>query len=169
MTFESGIAEESALADIPLRALGVGDASEAADVIRAAFAAQSRATNPPSSALSETGSSVAAKIQAGGGFGAFAGGALVATALWQVDEDALHIGRVSVLPAWRGRGLSLRLTRACEAAARGRGLMRMTLKVRLELPENERLFERFGFRRRRIEAHPGFDRPTTAAMEKRLS
>ncbi len=169
MTFESGIAEESALTKIPLRALGVGDAIEAADVIRAAFAAQSRATNPPSSAVRETGSSVAAKIEAGGGFGAVAGGALVAVALWQVDEDALHVGRVSVLPAWRGRSLSLRLMAACEAAARERGLMCMTLKVRLALPENERLFERFGFSRRRVEAHPGFDKPTTAAMEKRLS
>ena len=58
---------------------------------------------------------------------------------------------------------------ACEAEARRRGLERMTLKTRLELPENERLFERFGFARRDVEAHPGFDAPTTVVMEKALA
>ena len=57
-------------------------------VIRAAFAAQSRPTTPPSSALRETSESIAAKIAAGGGFGAFAQGRLVAVALWQIDGDA---------------------------------------------------------------------------------
>ena len=70
----------------------------AAAVIRAAFAAQSRATTPPSSALRETAESVAAKIAAGGGFGAFARGRLVAVALWQDVGDALLIARVCALP-----------------------------------------------------------------------
>jgi hypothetical protein len=45
----------------------------------------------------------------------------------------------------------------------------MTLKTRLELPENERLFERCGFARREVEAHAGFEAPTTAVMEKVLA
>jgi hypothetical protein len=45
----------------------------------------------------------------------------------------------------------------------------MTLRTRLELPENERLFERCGFARREVEAHPGFETPTTAVMEKVLA
>jgi hypothetical protein len=45
----------------------------------------------------------------------------------------------------------------------------MTLRVRLALPENERLFERLGFRRVGVETHEGFDAPTVAVMEKRLS
>ena len=45
----------------------------------------------------------------------------------------------------------------------------MTLRVRLELPENERLFERFGFERRALDAHDGFDKPTQAVMEKMLA
>ena len=58
-----------------LRSLTLADADKAAEVIRTAFAAQSRPTSPPSSALVETGQSIAAKIAAGGGFGAFDGGA----------------------------------------------------------------------------------------------
>ena|SRR5208337_1115676 len=168
MTFEPTTADRPGLSAFALRALGAADAREAAEVIRPAFAAQSRATRPPSSALRETADKVAAKITSGGGVGAFQGGSLVAVVLWQVDGDALHVGRVSV-PPFRARGLTRRLIEACEAAARERGARRIRLRVRLALPENERLFERFSFARRSVEAHEGFDAPTTAVMEKRLS
>jgi GNAT superfamily N-acetyltransferase len=150
------------------RSLGRADADEAAEVIRAAFAAQSRAGGPPS-ALRETASSVAANIEAGCGIRASSGGALVALALWRVEGGALHVGRVAALPARRGRGLRRALMAACEAAAKGRGLERMTSRVRLELPKNERLFERFGFERRELAVHEGFDSPTQAVMEKSLA
>lgn len=151
-----------------LRPLTTGDANEAAELIRTAFAAQSRPTSPPSSALFETGEAIAGKIAEGGGFGVFEAGALVAAALWRIDGDALHVARVSVAPRRRGRGITGSLIAACEAEARGRRLRRMTLKTRLELPENERLFERFGFARLKVEAHAGFEAPTTAIMAKVL-
>ena len=152
-----------------MRALTIADAEEAAAVIRAAFAAQSRPTTPPSSALRETTESIAARIDGGGGFGAFAQGRLIGVALWQVDGDGLMIGRVCALPDARGRASSRRLIAACEAAARSRGLSRVRLRVRLELPENERLFSRMGFQRLRLEAHAGLRAPTVAVMEKRLT
>jgi len=151
-----------------LRPLTAADADEVAEVVRAAFAAQSRPTSPPSSALCETGPTIAGKIAEGGGFRVFDAGALVAAALWRIDGDALHVARVSVAPARRGRGIARSLIAACEEEARERRVGRMTLKTRLELPENERLFARLGFARREIEAHPGFDAPTTAVMEKVL-
>ena len=152
-----------------LRPLTISDAAVAAEVIRAAFAAQPRPTHPPSSALRESAASIAEKIETGGGFGAWVEERLAGLALWQVAGDALHVARVSVLPEWRGEGLSRRLLEACEDTARARGLPRMTLRVRLALPENERLFERLGFRRVGVETHEGFDAPTVAVMEKRLS
>ena len=151
-----------------VRPLTNADAGGTAEVIRTAFAAQNRRTTPPSSALLETGPSIAAKIAAGGGFGAFEGGALIAAVLWSLNDDALLVARVSVAPETRGRGIVRLLIAACETEARRRGVRGMTLKTRLELPENERLFERCGFARRRVEAHPGFETPTTAVMEKVL-
>ena len=151
-----------------LRPLTTADAEEAALLIRTAFAAQSRLTSPPSSALSETGETIAGKIAEGGGFGIFEAGALVAAALWRIEGDALHVARVSVAAEARGRGLARALIGACEREARRRGVRRMTLKARLELPENQRLFERCGFVRLKVEAHPGFEAPTTAVMEKGL-
>ena len=152
-----------------LRALTSADAGDAAELVRAAFAVQIRRTTPPSSALRETEPSIAAKIAAGGGFGVFEGAALIAAALWSLDDDALHVARVSVAPSARGRGFVRSLIAACETEARRRGLRRMTLKTRLELPENQRLFERSGFARRKVETHLGFETPTIAVMEKILA
>jgi GNAT superfamily N-acetyltransferase len=169
MEIRETIANEAEAAPrMVLRPLTTGDAGEAAEVIRTAFAAQSRPTRPPSSALSETAEAIAAKIAAGGGFGVFEAGALIAAVLWRIDGDALHVARVSVALTRRGRGITRLLIAACETAAREHSARRMTLKTRLELPENERLFRRFGFARREVEAHPGFEAPTIAVMEKLL-
>jgi GNAT superfamily N-acetyltransferase len=169
MEIRGPIANDAGAApQLVLRALTNADAKEAAELIRTAFAEQNRPTTPPSSALFETRSSIAAKIAAGGGFGVFEGGTLVAAALWILNDDALHVARVSVAPRARGRGIARSLIAACETETRLRGLRRMTLKTRLELPENERLFERCGFARQEVEAHPGFEPPTTALMVKVL-
>jgi len=153
---------------VVLRPLTTADADDVAELIRTAFAAQSRPTSPPSSALLETAEAITSKIAAGGGFGVFEAGALIAATLWRVDGDALHVARGSVALTRRGRGIARSLIAACETEARARCLGRMTLKTRLELPENERLFARCGFARREVEAHPGFETPTTAVMEKVL-
>ena len=161
--------DPAATPEAALRRLTVAGAGEAAELVRTAFGAQSRPTNPPSSALSETAETIAAKIGAGGGFGVFEAGALIAVVLWSFEGDTLHVARVSVAPQARGRGIGRLLIATCETEAKRRGARRMTLKTRLELPENERLFVRFGFARRAVEVHPGFEAPTTALMEKVLA
>ena len=153
---------------VRVRSLRPADAAAAAGLIRAAFAAQSRATDPPSGALGETTASLAAKLAEGGGAGAEAEGALVGVVLWAETEGALYIGRVSVMSAWRGRGLARALLAAAEAEARRRGLARRTLRVRLALDDNQRLFARFGFKPAGQGAHPGYAAPTFVVMEKRL-
>ena len=157
------------MAAVRIQPLTIGDAAAAARLIREAFAAQSRATDPPSSALGETTASVSAKLAEGGGAGAEADGALVGVVLWAEKHGALHIGRVSALPAWRGQGIARALLAAGEAEARRRGLARMTLRVRLTLGENQRLFAGFGFAPAGQGAHPGYSEPTFLVMEKRLA
>ncbi len=152
-----------------IRPLTAGDAAAAASLVREAFAAQSRATDPPSGALGETTASVAAKLAEGGGAGAEAAGALVGLVLWAEQGGALSIGRVSVAPGWRGRGIAGALLAAGEAEARRRGLRRMTLRVRLALVENQRLFASLGFAAVGQGAHPGYREPTFLVMEKRLA
>ena len=90
--------------------------------------------------------------------------------LWAENDGALHIGRVSVAPAWRGRGIARALLAAGEAEARRRGLKRMTLRVRLALGENQRLFAGFGFAPAATGLPtPATSEPTFLVMEKRLA
>jgi predicted N-acetyltransferase YhbS len=145
------------VAAVRIRPLTFGDAAAAASLIREAFAAQSRATDPPPGELA-----------AGGGGGAEIDGALVGVMLWAEKEAALHLGRVCVLPGWRGQGIARALLAAGEAEARRRAIATMTLRVRLTLDENQRLFAAFGFAPVGQGAHRGYSAPTFMVMEKRL-
>jgi ribosomal protein S18 acetylase RimI-like enzyme len=81
----------------------------------------------------------------------------------------VHIGRLAVDPAWRGRGMARALIAAVEAEARSRNARALTLGVRIALPENQRLFLACGFREVGREAHPGYAAPTWIRMEKMLA
>ena len=153
---------------LPIRALALTDAAAAAALIREAFAAQSVATDPPSSALRETAASLAAHLAESGGAAIEADGSLVGLVLWAERDGGLYVGRLAVLPSWRGRGAARALIGAAEAEARRLGLPRMHLRVRLALDENRRFFSACGFRAIAEGAHPGYSTPTFAVMEKAL-
>ena len=151
-----------------IRPLAPADAEAAAALIREAFAAQSVATDPPSSALRETAASLTAHLAENGGAALEADGRLVALVLWAERDGGLYVGRLAVLRHWRGRGLARALIDAAEAEARRRALPRLHLRVRLALDENRRFFEASGFRVTSEGAHPGYAAPTFAVMEKAL-
>ncbi len=93
---------------------------------------------------------------------------LVALLLWAERDGGLYCGRLAVHPEFRGRGLARRLIAAAEGEARRRGLSRLDVRVRLELPDNLRLFRSCGFGEIGRDAHPGFAMPTILLLEKRL-
>jgi predicted N-acetyltransferase YhbS len=157
-----------AKAEFRLRALRLEDADAAASLIREAFAAQSLATDPPPSALRETAASVAAHFRDGGGAALDAGGALIGLVLWAERDDGLYLGRLAVLPSWRGRGAARALIAAGEAEARRRAQPRQHHRVRHALVDNRRLFAACGFVAIRQGAHPGYAAPTFVVMEKAL-
>ena len=150
------------------RAAGVGDAAAIADLVRLAFSTQSRPTNPPSSALGETAATIAAHFTAGGGAVLEVDGVMVGAVLWNEEDGALYISRLSVNPEHRRQGIARALIDAAEREARRQGLPRMTLGVRLELEENRRLFRSCGFEETTFRSHEGFSEPTWVMMERRL-
>jgi ribosomal protein S18 acetylase RimI-like enzyme len=152
-----------------IRTAGPGDAGVIADLIRRAFAAQPRPTNPPSSALKETAASVAAHLARGGGAVLERGGIIVGAVLWEVEDDALYISRISVDPVYRRQGIARALVGEAEREARRRGLLRLTLGVRLELDENRQLFRSCGFENFEFRRHEGYTEPTWVLMELRLT
>jgi len=151
-----------------LRMMERRDARTVAALIRSAFASQFVVTDPPPSALRVTEEEIAAHLRVGGGAVAEAGGGMVGSALWNEQDDGLYLGRLSVEPAWRGRGIAKALVASAEAAARRMALPRVHLSTRLVLRDNRRLFAACGFVETTCHAHPGYAEPTFVNMEKRL-
>ncbi len=145
------------------------DAVTVAALIRAAFAAQSVATDPPPSAVRVTPDDLVAHLRTGGGAVAEADGVPLGSALWVEQDGGVYLARLAVAPAWRGRGIAKALVAAAEAAARAQGLPRIHLSTRLVLLDNRRLFAACGFVETTRHAHPGYAEPTFVNMEKRLA
>ncbi len=137
-------------------------------IIHAAFASYRNVLVPPSGAHTETPETIAAKLAHGGGLLAFIGDVPVAGVVYQPHETHMYLGRLAVLPVYRGRGIGQRLVEGVEARARTLGLPSVQLGVRLQLPGNQTFFERLGYRVIRAEAHAGSLNPTCYYMEKRL-
>jgi ribosomal protein S18 acetylase RimI-like enzyme len=152
-----------------IRVATAADADAIADLIRRAFADQPRPTDPPSSALNETAATILAHLGRGGGAVLERDGRVVGAVLWELEDDALYISRVSVDPDYRRQGIARALVDGAEREARRRGLVRMTLGVRLELEENRQLFRSCGFEDLEFRRHEGYPEPTWVLMERRLS
>ena len=139
-----------------------------AAVIRSAFAAQREVLDPPASALRETAENVVARLRLGGGAVAEAHGRMVGAILWEPADGGLYVGRVSVVPGWRGRGVARALMEQAEVAAGAAGFSRVWLSVRLVLAGNRRVFAAAGYVETVQHAHPGYAVATFVDMEKHL-
>jgi GNAT superfamily N-acetyltransferase len=132
-------------------------------LVHAAFAGLS----PPSSALRETIDDVAARVDAGPVLIAEAGGELIGSVYGAVKEGGLYLTRMAVRPDWQKRGVGRALLKAAEGEARARGLRKLTLRVRVNLPENRAYFERAGFTVTGRGQDPG--RSPYEAMQRRVA
>ena len=72
-------------------------------------------------------------------------------------------------PDRQGPGLGRRLTELAETRARALGLPALELQARIEMVEIHAFNRRLGFVRTGETAHPGYDRPTSVTMRKRLT
>jgi GNAT superfamily N-acetyltransferase len=134
-----------------------------------AFASMEGRIDPPSSALRLTPEAMAAQERAGEVWATFEGGAPVACVFLTPRADALYIGKLAVRPDRQRRGLGRRLVALAEERAAARGYGALELQTRIELAETHAAFARLGFARAGETCHPGFDRPTSVTMRKRLA
>jgi GNAT superfamily N-acetyltransferase len=151
-----------------IRPAEAADAAAIAALIGAAFAAQPVPLDPPPSALGETAETIARQLASGGGAVAVGEGRLIGAVMWAEEAGTLHVARLSVAPEARRHGIARALLAAAEAAARVRGLGRLTLGTRLALVGNRALFAVCGYVETVLHTHPGYDAPTWVEMEKRL-
>lgn len=142
---------------------------ELLDVILSAFAFMDGVIDPPSSALGLTPASLAAKAAAETCFIAVANDRLVGCIFAAERADALYVGRLAVAPDAQRRGIGRRLMIAAERLARQLDKAALELETRVELAGNHAVFSHMGFVEIERTAHPGYDRPTSITLRKRLT
>jgi GNAT superfamily N-acetyltransferase len=132
-------------------------------LVQAAFGAL--AIDPPSSVLDETLADFAVRLRSETAIVAEADHRLIGGVFCAPQGEALYIGRLTVAPDWRRRGVAGALIEAAKDEARRIGAKRITLRARIALPGNVALFRGHGFTIVGEHAHAGRSIPTSFAME----
>ncbi len=130
--------------------VGPESAADVVAVVHGAFGPRPE-LDPPSTAMAETEESVAAALTRSGGLLARVDGVPVGALLLGRVEESLLLTRVSVLPEHQSSGVAQAMAVSAEDVARRRGLPRVQLSARVELPATVRFWEKGGYREVRRE------------------
>jgi ribosomal protein S18 acetylase RimI-like enzyme/8-oxo-dGTP pyrophosphatase MutT (NUDIX family) len=136
-------------------------------LMRAAFAEYGHLV-PPSGANLESVADVVKAIEQGGAVLAWLAGEPVGSARFRVEPDELYVGRVAVLPEYRGYRIGVGLMQHMEQVAQQHDRQQIRVGVRMQLPENVSFYQRLGYELVAIEDHPsGLEK--SARLVKRLT
>lgn len=153
----------------PLRRLTADDMSDleaARALIQDSFAYMETRVDPPSSVRELTLDAVLGQTQRGEIW--CLGTPVVACVFLTPRADCLYLGKLAVAAASRGMGASrILVEHACDRA-RQLGYAVLELQVRIELVENQAAFARLGFVQTAETSHPGFLRPTSLTLQRRI-
>jgi GNAT superfamily N-acetyltransferase len=94
---------------------------------------------------------------------------IIGCAFAALRDDCVYVGKVAVAPSARGKGVARALFAAVEELARTHGRKFLELQTRIELVENHATFAALGFQKVAESAHPGYSRPTSITMRKRVA
>jgi ribosomal protein S18 acetylase RimI-like enzyme len=155
-------------AAIRVRAATAADVPTLLALVHAAFEQYRGRLDPPSGAHGETEATLREALSGGAALLACAGGEPTGCVFYHRDREHVYLGRLSVLPAFRGRAVGQALTDEVERRARALGVPRVQLGVRMALPWLRAYYERCGYRVVREETHAGYRAPTYVVMEKDL-
>ena len=122
--------------------------------------------DPPSGGHFETIDTVRKKLAAGSAVLATIGGEPAGFAFYERQGTCLYFSRLSVLPAFRNRGVGRALLDYVERRAMDAGAAGVRLGVRLQLPHLLARYERRGYRITKYMTHQGYSEPTYVYMEK---
>jgi prepilin-type processing-associated H-X9-DG protein len=114
-------------------------------IMQTAFSEYLGQLNPASPCHTETVGDVAKAIHNGGAIIAWVDGEAVGSARYSLSNDTFYVGRVSVLPEFRGCGVASAMMHYLDDLAGGHGYAELELCSRLNLPRNIALYERMGY------------------------
>lgn len=156
------------MSNITLRVAVLDDAALLLDTIIEAFEAYRGKFDPPSGVFKETVESIRHKVETGGGYIASINSNIAGCVLYEPEADHMYLGRLAVLPAYRGNGVARVLVEAVENRARELNLRAVHLGVRIALTGNQEMFAHLGYQVLYEGRHPGYNEITFVQMEKRL-
>jgi ribosomal protein S18 acetylase RimI-like enzyme len=131
---------------LPIRDATIDESELIFQVMLASFQEYEGKLNPRSGALSETVEQTRHVFTIGGGVAvAYEGSQIVGSARYKPAADHIYIGRVSVLPEFRGKGICKVLLQFVENKARTQGIMATRVEVRLSIPENISMYQRMNY------------------------
>jgi GNAT superfamily N-acetyltransferase len=154
---------------LTLREAAPSDGEVIYQVTKGAYEEYRGVLDPPSGVDREALESVQDLLRRGGAILALMDGTAVGAVRYERrDGGSLYVGRLAVLPSHRRRGIGRALMAAVEEKARRAGLTRITLGVRIQLPQNRAFYDSIGYRADGRGSHSGYDRPTWFHMSKML-
>ena len=139
------------------------------DLLRSSFAFMEERINPPSSLRLLDEQKLKEKAQQETLFVLIAQGKLAGCVFARQEIDFLYLGKLAVSAEFRGQGFARMLIEKVEQYARDLGVDNVEIETRVELIENQRLFEYLGYRKIAENAHAGFTRPTSYRYRKSVS
>ncbi|HAT86878.1 MAG TPA: N-acetyltransferase [Rhizobiales bacterium] len=140
---------------------------EVLKLIQASFAYMESRIDPPSSMYKLTLANISEQCETGEVW--TIGEPVQACIFLTYQKNSLYLGKMAVASEARGKGYGWDLIALAESRAKALGFEALELNTRIELLENHRIFETFGFGKSAENAHPGYDRPTYITMCKDLS
>ena len=141
--------------DLRITPASVDDVPLVYQIMQAAFAEYLGVLNPPSGVHAETVDDVTHAMREGGAVLAWIGNQAVGSARYAFLENGhCYVGRVSVLPQYRGQGIASAIMLCVEGVARDHGCTAMEIAVRLILDSNVHLYERIGYQISETFEHP---------------
>jgi GNAT superfamily N-acetyltransferase len=138
------------------------------NLLHVAFEPQKGRIDPPSSVYELDENSLRSKALEEHVFLATDRDLLVGCVFAKDTGNAVYLGKLAVLPEMQGRGIGRLLVERVAEYAKCCGRSVLELETRIELIDNHQIFEKYGFQKVSESAHPGYDHPTSIAMEKRL-
>lgn len=138
-------------------------------LLRESFAYMDARIDPPSSPARMGVDEFRAKAAAETLIIATEGPILIGCAFADLRDECIYVGKVAVARSARGKGVARAMFAAAEDLARRHGRKFLELQTRVELVENHDAFGALGFEKVAETAHPGYSRPTSVTMRKRIA
>lgn len=138
-------------------------------LLRESFSYMASRIDPPSSLQKMGIAELRAKASAESLIVAVDETGLVGCAFAAVKADCVYVGKLAVAERARGRGIARKIIGVAESLAGDNDRGFLELRTRIELVENHRTFAALGFEKVAETAHPGYRRPTSITMRKRLA